>query len=207
VGRQRNKPKLDTYSKAVLIGKVSLFIGVASLSVGLLTVAKSNLSASEEAQRHVQELFKDRLLSRPDSVGMTESGASFRITAEQGILDRTSDGAERQLLEKVRVTLETASERTSHITADLGSLSSGPRNALLSGKVRGNTSDGYRLETEELSSNLELGTALSRGPVLLHGPNFTLNSGQMSVDFGANVERYVFSGGVTVVYAHDPLTQ
>ena len=105
------------------------------------------------------------------------------------------------------MTLETASERTSHITADLGSISSGARDALLSGNVRGITSDGYRLETEKLSSNLELGTAISRGPVLIHGPNFTLNSGQVEIEFGADLERYVFSHGVKIIYESDPLTQ
>lgn len=206
MGQQLNKPKLDRYSQAILIVKMSLFIGVVFLSVGLFTVAKSNLSASEEAQRHVQELFKDRLLSRPDSVGMTESGASYSITAERGIRDRAADGIERQILEKVRVMLETASERTSDITADLGSISSGARDALLSGNVRGITSDGYRLETEELSSNLELGTALSRGPVIIFGPNFVLNSGKMAVNFGNDTEIFIFSSGVKVIHGSNTIT-
>lgn len=207
VSRWPNKPKLDTHSRIVFILKISLFVGVAILSAGLFTIAKSNRTALEKTQYQIQDVYRERLLSNPDSVGLTERGASYRITADRGVRGRGITENDTQILENVEVTLKTTSELITEIKADLGSVSASTDDTILSGNVRAHTSDGYQLETEEITSNLNLGTALSRGPVLVNGPNFILNSGQMAIEFGADLERYIFSHGVKIIYESGSLTQ
>lgn len=192
---------------AVFIGKISLFVGVAVLCAGIFLIAKFNRMAIEEAQYNIRAAYSDKLLSNPDSVGLTDSGASYRIKADRGARGDSIAQTDIQLLENVEMTLKTTSELITEAKADLGSISPINNVTILSGNVRAFTSDGYHLETEEITSNLNLGTAVSRGPVLVNGPNFILNSGQMAIEFGADLERYVFSHGVKIIYQSGSLTQ
>jgi lipopolysaccharide export system protein LptC len=207
LSQKTETPKLDTYSKFVLVGKLALFFSVATVSVFIFAVAKSNVTASMDAQRRMRDLSAEQLLSSPDTVGVTESGVPFHLTAERGKRDNNTNSTSGHLLEGVHLKFQHTLDRSSNIVADLGRLSLDNVDAFLMGNVRGTSTDGYFLQTENITANLDRGRAHSNGPILLRGPDFILSSNSMQAEFEAGEERYIFNGGVKILYFATTTTQ
>lgn len=197
-------PRSDTYSHFVRLTKVTLFVGVVALGGGLFLVAKSNITASQDAQERLKWLLDNPLSSGARSVGITEQGAQYLMTADH--LDRSVEpnSPRGYFLEKVSYELRAQSGKVSTVSSNNANADEGTGRLTLFGDVRGLHDGKYRVETASMDMNVDEGSAQLPDTVYVTGPNFTLTSGRLDIaNFGNPLERYHFSGGVKVTYVND----
>lgn len=197
-------PRSDAYSHFVRLTKVTLFVGVVALGCGLFLVAKSNITASQDAQERLKWLLDNPLSSGTRSVGITEQGAQYLMTADhvdRGVEPNSPGG---YFLEKVSYELRAQSEKVSTVYSNNAYADESTGRLTLSGDVRGIYDEKYRIETASMDMNVDQGSAQLPGTVHVSGPNFTLTSGRLDIaNFGNPLERYHFSGGVKVTYVNN----
>ena len=197
-------PRSDTYSHFVRLTKVTLFVGVVTLGGGLFLVAKSNITASQDAQERLKWLLDNPLSSGARSVGITEQGAQYLMTADH--VDRSAEpnSPGGYFLEKVSYELRAQSGKVSTVSSNNAYANESTGQLTLSGNVRGIHDEKFRIETASMDMNVDEGSAQSPDTVHVTGPNFTLTSGRLDIaNFGNPLERYHFSGGVKVIYVND----
>ena len=196
--------KSDAYSYFVRLTKVTLFVSVVALGGGLFLIAKSNITASEDAQKRLKWLLDNPLSSGARSVGITEQGAQYLMTADH--VDRSAEpnSPGGYFLEKVSYELRAQSGKVSTVSSNNAYVNEDTGQLNLSENVRGLHDEKYRLETASMDMNVDEGNAQLPGAVHVAGPNFTLTSGRLDIaNFGNPLERYHFSGGVKVIYVND----
>ena len=200
--------KLDAYSKTVVIAKISLLLSAVTLGIGVFVVAKSNVKASQDAQRHIQTLYDARIMKGAEHNGLTANGTKFLLTSQDvsRLGERNNPTGHR--LSEVKLFLGEQQATTTAIAAHFGDFTEDNNHVVLTGDVHGTTSDGFEFRTPTLTANIDLGSAEFQGPVHIDGPKFSIQSERLELDnFGQPTERYHFSGGVRVVYWDAALTQ
>lgn len=200
--------KLDAYSKIVFVTKIGLFLSAVTLGIGLFVTAKSNLRASQDAQRHIQTLYEAQIMTGAEHNGLTANGTKFLLTSQE--VSRLGDGNNLtgHRLSEVKLFLGEQNAPTAAVTAHFGDFTEDNNHIVLTGNVHGTTSDGFEFKTLTLTTNVERGSAKFQGPVLIEGTKYSIQSEYLELDnFGQPTERYHFSGGVRVVYLDLALTQ
>ncbi|MGM0585380.1 MAG: LPS export ABC transporter periplasmic protein LptC [Pseudomonadota bacterium] len=114
-------------------------------------------------------------VSNPRIEGATEAGEPFVVEAERATPDKPDP--EEVELEQVRASYTQAEGREIRLQAKEGFLRPREGRLSLEGEVRLETSDGYRVETEAVSADLEAGSAEAPGPVRAEGPSGVIESG------------------------------
>ena len=196
-------PRSDAYSHFVRLTKVTLFVGGVALGGGLFLVAKSNITASQDAQERLKWLLDNPLSSGARSVGITEQGAQYLMTADHVVRSVEPNSPSGYFLEKVSYELRAQSGKVSTVSSNNAYVNEDTGQLNLSENVRGLHDEKYSLETASMDMNVDKGSAQLPGTVHVAGPNFTLTSGRLDIaNFGNPLERYYFSGGVKVIYAN-----
>ena len=197
-------PRSDTYSHFVRLTKVTLFVGVVALGGGLFLVAKSNITASQDAQKRLKWLLDNPLSSGARSVGITEQGAQYLMTADHVVRSAEPNSPNGYFLEKVSYELRAQSGKVSTVSSNNAYADEGTGRLTLFGDVRGLHDEKYSLETASIDMNVDQGSAQLPGKVYITGPNFNLTSGRLDIaNFGHPFESYYFSGGVNVIYVNN----
>jgi lipopolysaccharide export system protein LptC len=113
-------------------------------------------------------------VTSPRIEGATAEGEPFVVEAKRA----TPDGPDPSQvdLEQVRAAVDRP-ERRITLQAARGSLRPRDQTLSLQGEVRLETSDGYRVETDAISADLENGEARAPGPVRAEGPQGVIEAG------------------------------
>lgn len=193
----------DLYSRAVAVLKVSLpLVALGLLSAlfliqtderlgGELVFSKGDIAALGTGQRISDATFS----------GTTRGEDRFRFTAVEVIPDAAPPT--RAAITKLAGAIDFAGGLSVEVRAASGDLDIPAQRLGLTGDVRIETSDGYRMGSENVTLDLRAGTLAAGDPVETEGPMGRIDSRTLSISPAGgddNARRFLFGDGVRLVY-------
>ncbi|WP_099824873.1 LPS export ABC transporter periplasmic protein LptC [Oceaniglobus indicus] len=195
----------NTYSRLIAWLKVILpLMALAILSTLFLVSQKPGADAPlPYSDADVDEILREQSIVAPQYNGMTRDGAAITLSADVARPGSASgSGSDAQGL---RVLVETPDGGNVRLNADTAALDMTDRLARLTGGVHIETSTGYALDSQAVTTALDITRIETEAPVTGTAPFGTLNAGRMLVrrdDDGATGTPYVllFTDGVRLLY-------
>ncbi|TCP40217.1 hypothetical protein [Rhodovulum marinum] len=193
----------NAYSRFIALAKIVLPLAALGLLSTLFLISRGPGTGDDlpYAQVDVDELLREQRIGAPNYAGVTRDGTAIALRADTARPDPATPG--RTAADHVRARLDMPDGSHADIAAERGIVDSDAEIALLEGSARIDTSTGYRVRAETLSSALGKTEVLAEGPVEADGPPGRIEAGAMrlSTDPG-NEDRYVlvFKDGVKLVY-------
>lgn len=192
----------DRYSRMVSLLKVAFPLGALALLSTLFLIARAmdTDTTIPFADVEIQERLRDQQITGPFFSGTTQSGDQMSFSAQKLVTPRDSIGINRA--EEVEANLETVKGATFALKADVAELDIAGNAALLTGAVSLETSTGYRVNTDQLTSQISTLDVTAPETVEATGPLGHLTAGNMRIfspNDGENAQM-LFSGGVKLVY-------
>ncbi|MEH6830840.1 LPS export ABC transporter periplasmic protein LptC [Sulfitobacter sp.] len=192
----------DRYSRMVSLLKVAFPLGALALLSTLFLIARAMETDTPIpfADIEIQERLRDQQITGPFFSGTTQTGDQMSFSAEKLITLQDNVGKNRA--EEVKATLRTTKGATFELQADVAELDIAGNSALLSGAVSMATSSGYRINTEQLTSQISTLDVTAPETVEATGPLGELTAGNMRIfapNDGENTQM-LFSGGVKLIY-------
>ena len=193
----------NLYSRLVAWLKVLLPLAAIGIVAALFLLSRSidPEAALTGAGLDVREMAREVRIGSPDYRAMTDDGTEIRITAERARPDPDRPG--RIAAEAVDAVLEDAAGERTYIRGAAGDLDREADRLVLTGDASVETSEGMRLESEELVSALSRTEVRSDVPVRATGPmgEITGDSMRLTRDPAAGDGHVVvFNGDVKLVY-------
>lgn len=192
----------NSHTRLVGWAKIVLpLIALALLSTIFLISRRIDPSAAiPYAKVDVEKLARENALTRPEYAGMTRSGATLSVTAQQARTVATStDGASA---DQIAAKLTTRDGKVTDLNSKQGLFRPDQSKVVLSGGVALQTSDGYRMHSDLIDLQTALGTMISPGPVQGQAPFGTLDAGAMTMTPAEDGKGHdlVFNEGVKLIY-------
>lgn len=191
------------------IGSYSWFVAAAKIILPLLAlVFLSTLflfskqidpsNAIPYAKVDVEKIASEQSLSKPKFSGVLEGDGTFELVAEVA----RPDTADPNLIfvESVLATLEQKPGDSISLRSGLASLHQAQRYLEFNNDVQLDTSDGFRMRTENAHVDLEKQSINSPGEISVAGNSVSITAGSMQARFGDASRNMVFAGGVKVIY-------
>lgn len=193
----------NAYSRFVAIARVVLPIAAIMLlsTLFLFSHRIDPDKAIPFAEVDVEQILRDEQVSVPNYSAVMASGTAISVTADSVLPDAGS--ADDASAKDITARLDFTSGTRALVRAPDGQLNSGQSNLNLTGGVVIMTTDGLRIETEALTSQLDRTDITATGTVTANSPFGTLSAGQMHLtDTGGENSSYVavFNKGVKLVY-------
>jgi lipopolysaccharide export system protein LptC len=197
---------LATYSRIVAWLKVILPLTALALlsTVFLLARAIDPEQSIPFADVDVKELAREPRITAPEFAGMTADGAAISITAD---VARTGlPTSEDIAADRLTAQFQTPDGAEILAQANQGAIVDASV-ATLEGNVYIRSTAGYRIETEQITLDLDRTDIETAGVVRGTGPVGTLTAGRMHMELraGSGDSILVFKDGIRVLY--DPSLQ
>ena len=200
--------RIATYSRVVAWLKVIFPLSALGLLSTLFLFSKTidPEKSIPYAAVDVKELAREPRITAPEFSGMTADGAAITLSAVTAKTDPAE--LEDASIEKLSAVIQTPDGAEVSALADSGSIENA-RIARLEGDVTIETSNGYRIETQELSAELDRTRITTSGQVKAEGPIGTIIAGKMTVLLQNNTgtSLLVFDKGVQVIYFPSKATE
>lgn len=151
----------------------------------------------------VSDMARDQKISGPSVSGVSDDGSAYTITADSA---KPNFGADKGVTaQNVTANVDSIDGTTYTVTAPSGLVDSKTDTAKLEDGVVVETSEGTRIETESLTSDLGLTRLASDGTITGAGPFGNFTAGKMVVtqqmtDGKATGYLLDFTGGVNLLY-------
>lgn len=192
---------MDRYSRWVTILKVLLPLAALALLSTLFLLSRSDdpEATIPIAEQEALDRIRDQQVTAPFFSGTTQKGDEILVTATSASLALGDKPAAAQNL---TAQIKTTDGLTIRMTSDRGMLSQPVDTATFEGNVLIETSTGYFIRTQSLSTQLRSIAATSPGKITGTGPLGDFVAGQMQMDAkndGADIHM-VFKNGVKLVY-------
>lgn len=139
-------------------------------------------------------------LDAPRFAGVTENGEAFIVRARWALPDSAMPARIELEAPSGEITLR---DRELTGRAETGRIYRTDRRLTLSGNVVLETSDGYRIETDEIEIDLDREAVIARGPVTGSGPAGSIEAGSLRAVRGADTPagaQIWFENRVRVVF-------
>jgi len=194
--------KADRYSRLVSWLKILFpLIALALLStLFLLSRAIDPEVTIPFAETEVQERLRDQQVTGPFYSGTTDEGDLISFSAEKLTTPRGETGTNEA--QDMRAVLDLQSGAQIVLNAALAKVDAAADRAELAGDVRVTTSTGYRIHSEQMTSNLTTLDITSPGPVDASSPAGDISAGAMTITNRQNEagSQMLFTKGVKLVY-------
>jgi len=181
--RRRMRRRVRTYSRLVTLMKIALPLAavalIATIFLGGRDTGNLNKFFSPE---ELAALGAGLRLEHPRFAGVTERGEPFVIRADWALPDQALPHFVD--LERPTGEIELRDGRTVSGHAATGRLHRDTKTLLLQGGVVFDSSDGIHFETDQMTFDLNAGTANSPGPVRGSGPSGTIQAGSFRAATG-----------------------
>ncbi len=156
------------------------------------------------AEKEVQDRLRDQQVTGPFYSGTTDAGDLISFSAEKLTTPRGQSGTNKA--EDLRAVLDLQSGTQIVLDAAEATVDPAADRADLSGDVRITTSTGYRILSEQMTSNLTTLDIASPGPVQATSPAGEIAAGGMVITNRRNEagSQMLFTKGVKLVYTPQP---
>ncbi|MGC9418405.1 MAG: hypothetical protein ACP5EN_05465 [Rhodovulum sp.] len=193
----------NAYSRFIALAKIVLPLAALGLLSTLFLISRGPGTGEDlpYSQVDVDELLREQRIGAPNYAGVTRDGTAIALRAETARPDLAAPG--RTDADAVRARLDMPDGSHADISADHGVLDSNADIAVLEGDARVDTSTGYRVRAETMTSALGRTEIVAEGPVDADGPPGRIEAGAMRLSTEpGNEDRYVlvFKDGVKLVY-------
>ncbi len=190
----------DPYSRFVSVLRIALpLIALGILST--LFLFSTSIEPGDTipfAETEVNQRIRDQRVSGPLFAGVTANGDEISVIAEQMITAGVGGNRATDLTAR----LDFASGGAATLVADEGIMDLASDTATLQGDVLVESTTGYRLRSDFMTSRLSQLDLVSPGEVRGTGPGGTITAQRMQItaaETGNNVQ-ILFSNGVKLVY-------
>jgi lipopolysaccharide export system protein LptC len=193
----------DLYSRVVAVLKVGLpLVALALLSALFLIQTEDRIGGGLVfSAGDLDALGSGLRVSNPTFTGTTRDGDRFRFTAEEVIPDAAPPT--RAGITGLAGRLDFRDGGAVELVADAGDLDIEAQELVLTGEVRIETSDGYRMFTDRVELAFQAGVLTTEAPTRTEGPLGEIESGSLRivpVEAGEDA-RFSFGNGVRLVYS------
>ncbi|MGC9368563.1 MAG: LPS export ABC transporter periplasmic protein LptC [Paracoccaceae bacterium] len=196
----------NAYSRFITLAKIVLPLAALALLSTLFLMSR-NIDPTESipyATVDVEELVREPRVTAPNYSGVTSDGTAISVQAETARPD--PEGADRASADRLTARLDFADGSSADIASAEGLVDTAAGLAYLQGGVVIDTSTGYHITTEALTTALEYTSVVTESTVEATGPPGRLTAGRMEMDEDPDAPgQYllVFKDGVKLVY--DPV--
>lgn len=192
----------DRYSQTIALLKVILpLVALALLStLFLISRAVTPTASVPFADSEVQEKLTNQQVSEPFFSGISASGDEISFIAER--LNSPDGSVGSSTAEEVIVQVSTVDGRQITIEANTAVVDMINDQSEMTGEVEAITSDGFRINTNQLLMKLSKLDLISPGPLAAETPVGDLEAGYMRlfVPEGQTDAQLLFTGGVKLLY-------
>ena len=188
------------HSRLVGWSKILLPLGALGLLSTLFLFARESGSPPEIPFSDVAALAADQRISAPRFSGMTENGAMVTISAHSA--KPNINKADTFAIEDVSMRMDTPNGTRIDVTAIHGELNSSAKTAYFTGLTLLETSNGYQMETNGLTSELDTGIVMTDGIIEVHAPYGELTGGRFTARLSKDNtgQHMLFTEGVHLIY-------
>ncbi len=192
----------DAYSRMVFWLKVLLPLAALAILSTLFLVSETldPNKAIPYAEVDVEKILREQGVTRPSFGGVTGSGATVTLGADS-VRPMAGEGL-RLRGDALNVRIEMPDGAVMTIDSPVGEIDTTGRVASLDGGAVVESSLGYTVKTEALTSSFDKVDATTKGPVSVIAPGTTIDAGRMSLSLREDGEGHVlvFNEGVRLVY-------
>jgi lipopolysaccharide export system protein LptC len=193
----------NAYTRFITLAKIGLPLAALALLSTLFLISR-NIEPTETlpySSVDVEELVREPRVTAPNYSGVTTDGTAIAVQAETARPD--PENPDRASAEVLAARLEFADGSSADITSAEGAVDTDAGLAYLEGGVVIDTSTGYHITTEALTTALERTSVVTESTVEATGPLGRLTAGRMQIDEDEEAPgQYVlvFKDGVKLVY-------
>ncbi len=191
-----------TYSQVIAWLKVGLpLIALTALStMFMFSEPTSPTSAIPFAKVELEAKAKDQQITAPYFSGQTDNGHAIEINSKFAKPD--PENARVTYAEDLHARIKLDEDNTVQIQSDTARMNSLALQAELAGNLQIQSSNGYNLQGEALSLDINAGTAFSESPITGAGPagEFTAGGMQLTAASPEAGARFLFTNGVNLLY-------
>lgn len=191
---------MDRYSRLIAWLKVLLPLAALGLLSTLFLLSRSidPAAAIPFAEAEIKDRLRGEQITEPFFSGTTSGGDQVNLSASavrlgQGQSNKTDD---------LSVQIGLASGTRVSLSSDIGNFDVAKARVTLQGNVSIATSTGYTLTSETLTTNLDVLSVVSPGPVTGKTPIGTLHAGKLRLERAPGDENVHlnFTNGVKLLY-------
>jgi lipopolysaccharide export system protein LptC len=193
----------NAYTRFITLAKIGLPLAALALLSTLFLISR-NIEPTETlpySSVDVEELVREPRVTAPNYSGVTADGTAIAVQAETARPD--PENPDRASAEVLTARLDFADGSAADITSAEGAVDTDAGLAYLEGGVVIDTSTGYHITTEALTTALERTSVVTESTVEATGPLGRLTAGRMQIDEDEEAPgQYVlvFKDGVKLVY-------
>ena len=172
----------NAYTRFITLAKIVLPLAALALLSTLFLLSR-NIDPTESipyATVDVEELVREPRVTAPNYSGVTTDGTAIAVQAETARPD--PDNPDRASADVVTARLDFADGSSADITSAEGTVDTDEGLAYLEGGVVIDTSTGYHITTEALTTALEQTSVVAESTVEATGPLGRLTAGRMQID-------------------------
>lgn len=193
----------NAYSRFIALAKIGLPLAALALLSTLFLFSRSidPTQSIPYAKVDVDALIREARISAPNYTGVTADGTAIAVTAKSARPD--PENPDKASARSLTARMDFADGSHADIVSERGTIDTGAGLAHLEGGVVIDTSTGYRITTESLTSALEETAVATDAQVQATGPLGDLTAGAMQIDEDSTTPgQYllVFKDGVKLVY-------
>jgi lipopolysaccharide export system protein LptC len=192
----------DGYSRLISLLKVVFPLAALGLlsTIFLLSRSIDPTASIPFADDEIRDRLRDQQITGPFFSGATTNGDQLSFYADRLAIPDGQIGANRA--EGVKARIETSDGALFTLQSSTADFDVARDNANLEGDVILTSSQGYRIVTDKLESDISTLQLVSPGPIVASSPAGTIEAGGMRID-GANGDQatqLVFTNRVKLVY-------
>ncbi len=181
--------------------KIILPMGALALLSTLFLFARSPANQDQEIPiAQIEAIAQDQQITAPQFSGMTDDGSIIAVQANEA--KPQADNPNALLVEDLMITMDAPDGTTLRITSGTSLLDTVAQTARLDGLSRVITSNGYTMETNGLSADLNSGEVVSDGRLAIQAPFGDLTAGKVRIRTSPDGtgQQMVFTDGVRLLY-------
>lgn len=185
------------YSQLVGFLKIVLPLTALALMSTVFLIARAPSQGADIPYAEIEEIAREPRLTGAQISGVATDGSVIEINART-----TRPDGDIISTDALAATIDTVEGHQINISAGQGEINRDTRIARLYGLARLDTSNGYEMETNGITTNLESGRIASDGALEVRTPFGSLTAGQLVIETpeGGSNQVMLFQNGVRLVY-------